>query len=126
MATHVVNRGMCSDQELMANALDSILAQGRKEQYDTLYDFGDMCLQFGWVLMLSVLFPWAAVICLFNNVLEVHGDAFNLIQNTQRCIPVVSIILLHHVNCWCRYARILVFGASAYRGKVGCAHYWLQ
>lgn len=51
---------------------------------DTLDDYLEMFIQFGYVTLFSSAFPLAAFCALLNNVVEVRSDAFKLCMTYQR------------------------------------------
>ncbi|EDV26289.1 uncharacterized protein TRIADDRAFT_22642, partial [Trichoplax adhaerens] len=55
-----------------------------KEYEDTLEDYAEMFIQFGYVVLFSSAFPLAAVCALLNNVIEIRSDAFKLCSSFQR------------------------------------------
>lgn len=55
-----------------------------KQYEDTLDDYLEMFIQFGYVTLFSSAFPLAAFCALLNNVVEVRSDAFKLCMTYQR------------------------------------------
>lgn len=51
---------------------------------DTLDDYLEMFIQFGYVTLFSSAFPLAAFCALLNNVVEIRSDAFKLCMTYQR------------------------------------------
>ena len=51
---------------------------------DTLDDYLEMFIQFGYVTLFSSAFPLAALCALLNNVVEIRSDAFKLCMTYQR------------------------------------------
>ncbi|XP_005096900.1 anoctamin-8 [Aplysia californica] len=51
---------------------------------DTLDDFLEMSIQFGYITLFSPAFPLAALCALLNNIIEIRSDAFKLCLNHQR------------------------------------------
>ena len=46
-----------------------------------------MTVQFGFVTMFSVVWPWAGLVAFINNQLELRGDAFKLCFGSRRPVP---------------------------------------
>ncbi|XP_022332682.2 anoctamin-8-like isoform X3 [Crassostrea virginica] len=55
-----------------------------KQYEDTLDDYLEMFIQFGYVTLFSSAFPLAALCALLNNVVEIRSDAFKLCMTYQR------------------------------------------
>lgn len=55
-----------------------------KQYEDTLDDYLEMFIQFGYVTLFSSAFPLAAFCALLNNVVEIRSDAFKLCMTYQR------------------------------------------
>ncbi|XP_048733294.2 anoctamin-8-like isoform X2 [Ostrea edulis] len=55
-----------------------------KQYDDTLDDYLEMFIQFGYVTLFSSAFPLAALCALLNNVVEIRSDAFKLCMTYQR------------------------------------------
>uniref|UniRef100_A0AAV2JU57 Anoctamin n=1 Tax=Knipowitschia caucasica TaxID=637954 RepID=A0AAV2JU57_KNICA len=51
---------------------------------DTLQDYQEMFIQFGYVVLFSSAFPLAAMCALINNVIEIRSDALKLCSGLQR------------------------------------------
>ncbi|XP_068995688.1 anoctamin-8 isoform X2 [Embiotoca jacksoni] len=51
---------------------------------DTLQDYQEMFIQFGYVVLFSSAFPLAAMCALINNVIEIRSDALKLCTSLQR------------------------------------------
>uniref|UniRef100_A0A8C6SYQ3 Anoctamin n=1 Tax=Neogobius melanostomus TaxID=47308 RepID=A0A8C6SYQ3_9GOBI len=51
---------------------------------DTLQDYQEMFIQFGYVVLFSSAFPLAAMCALINNVIEIRSDALKLCTGLQR------------------------------------------
>ena len=54
--------------------------QATLPQHSTFNDYCKMCVQFGYVTFFSVAFPLAPLCALVNNLVELRGDAFRLLQ----------------------------------------------
>lgn len=53
-------------------------------QKDTLQDYQEMFIQFGYVVLFSSAFPLAAMCALINNIIEIRSDALKLCTGLQR------------------------------------------
>lgn len=53
-------------------------------QQDTLQDYQEMFIQFGYVVLFSSAFPLAAMCALINNIIEIRSDALKLCTGLQR------------------------------------------
>ncbi|KAA8587703.1 hypothetical protein FQN60_016565, partial [Etheostoma spectabile] len=67
----------------------TILAQAEIESCmqtyeDTLQDYQEMFIQFGYVVLFSSAFPLAAMCALINNIIEIRSDALKLCTGLQR------------------------------------------
>ncbi|KAK5919300.1 hypothetical protein CgunFtcFv8_023203 [Champsocephalus gunnari] len=51
---------------------------------DTLLDYQEMFIQFGYVVLFSSAFPLAAMCALINNIIEIRSDALKLCTGLQR------------------------------------------
>lgn len=51
---------------------------------DTIQDYQEMFIQFGYVVLFSSAFPLAAMCALINNIIEIRSDAFKLCSGLQR------------------------------------------
>ncbi|XP_002660858.1 anoctamin-8 [Danio rerio] len=51
---------------------------------DTLHDYQEMFIQFGYVVLFSSAFPLAAMCALINNIVEIRSDALKLCSGLQR------------------------------------------
>lgn len=57
---------------------------GSPHPQDTLQDYQEMFVQFGYVVLFSSAFPLAALCALVNNLIEIRSDAFKLCTGLQR------------------------------------------
>lgn len=54
-------------------------------QYNcTMEDYGELVIQFGYLVLFSVAFPPASVVILLNNIVEVRSDSFKILALSQR------------------------------------------
>ncbi|CAH1183687.1 unnamed protein product [Phaedon cochleariae] len=61
------------------------MAEGKMESYEGTYDdYLELFIQFGYVFLFSSVYPIAALWAVFNNVIEMRGDAFKLCRLFQR------------------------------------------
>lgn len=51
---------------------------------DTLQDYQEMFIQFGYVVLFSSAFPLAAMCALINNIIEIRSDALKLCTGLRR------------------------------------------
>lgn len=52
--------------------------------HSTIEDYGELIIQFGYLVLFGVAFPLAAVVNLINNLIEVRTDAFKILGVSQR------------------------------------------
>jgi hypothetical protein len=57
------------------------------DPYKATADYLDMAIQFGYVCMFSVIWPFCPFCALLNNFLEIRGDAFRLMYLRRRPVP---------------------------------------
>uniref|UniRef100_A0A8C2ZS95 Anoctamin n=1 Tax=Cyclopterus lumpus TaxID=8103 RepID=A0A8C2ZS95_CYCLU len=62
----------------------AIRAQNHHPDPDTLQDYQEMFIQFGYVVLFSSAFPLAAMCALINNIIEIRSDALKLCTGLQR------------------------------------------
>ncbi|KAF4611389.1 hypothetical protein G7Y89_g15624 [Cudoniella acicularis] len=55
--------------------------------YNVTTDFREMIVQFGYLSLFSVIWPFTPVSFLLNNWVELRGDAFKIALQTQRPVP---------------------------------------
>jgi len=56
--------------------------------YETTFDdYNEMALQFGYVTLFAAAFPWAPVMAIANNVVELRTDAVKLLTGMKRTHP---------------------------------------
>ena len=53
----------------------------------TFYEYNELCVQFGYIIMFSVVFPLGALFALANNFLEIRLDAHKALDSTRRVRP---------------------------------------
>lgn len=54
-------------------------------RYDsTMEDYGELVIQFGYLVLFGVAFPLASVVNLVNNIIEVRTDALKILKLSQR------------------------------------------
>ncbi|KAK7008996.1 anoctamin-8 [Biomphalaria glabrata] len=72
------------DEEALPALTQAEVESAMKKYEDTLDDYLEMCIQFGYITLFSSAFPLAALCALFNNVIEIRSDAFKLCLTFQR------------------------------------------
>lgn len=71
-----------------------------KEAFD---DYAEMVIQFGVVTLFVVAFPLAPVLALANNVLELHVDAFKLVDHRRRPSPHKA----NSIGTWAYFVNLI-------------------
>ena len=66
---------------------DHIYNESKLDPYKATADYLDMAIQFGYVCMFSVIWPFCPFCALLNNFLEIRGDAFRLMYLRRRPVP---------------------------------------
>ena len=51
---------------------------------NTFYEYNELALQYGYLVIFSILLPAAPVLALFNNIIEIRTDAFKTIYAQRR------------------------------------------
>ncbi|KAH9491750.1 Anoctamin-8 [Bulinus truncatus] len=72
------------DDEALPALTQAEVESAMKKYEDTLDDYLEMCIQFGYITLFSSAFPLAALCALLNNVIEIRSDAFKLCLTFQR------------------------------------------
>ncbi|KAI8066428.1 calcium-activated chloride channel-domain-containing protein [Gongronella butleri] len=75
------------DREAADPFLKKIYAEAAKDEYNIYTDYVEMIIQFGYVSMFSLVWPWTALCCLLNNWVELRSDAVKICKYTRRPIP---------------------------------------
>lgn len=77
------------DQEMeqLASKARAILLEGEQGDYDSYDDYHHVIVQFGFVVMFSMLWPPMPVACLVINALKTRGDGFRLCHTLKRPFP---------------------------------------
>ncbi|KAF1334489.1 Protein required for meiotic chromosome segregation, partial [Globisporangium splendens] len=65
----------------------AILFESEQDDYDPYDDYHDATVQFGFVVMFSMLWPLMPVACMIVNALKTRGDGFRLCCTTKRPFP---------------------------------------
>lgn len=65
----------------------AILLESDQEDYDSYEDYHHVIVQFGFVVMFSMLWPPMPVACLIINALKTRGDGFRLCHTLKRPCP---------------------------------------
>ncbi|KAG7391706.1 hypothetical protein PHYPSEUDO_003781 [Phytophthora pseudosyringae] len=91
---HLLNRSSArylenSDREVeVLNAkARAILFESEQENYDPYDDYHHMTVQFGFVVMFSMLWPLMPAACMIVNALKTRGDGFRLCRTNRRPFP---------------------------------------
>ncbi|KAJ3335388.1 hypothetical protein HDU93_005650 [Gonapodya sp. JEL0774] len=70
---------------------DPLLDQIKREigwtSYDDFADYSEMVVQFGNVVLFSIVFPLAPMFALANNLIELRSDAFKFAYSMRRPVP---------------------------------------
>ncbi|TMW65934.1 hypothetical protein Poli38472_003699 [Pythium oligandrum] len=64
-----------------------ILFQSEQDDYDPYDDYHHAIVQFGFVVMFSMLWPLMPVACMIVNALKVRGDGFRICRTLKRPFP---------------------------------------
>lgn len=65
----------------------AILFEAEQDDYDPYNDYHDATVQFGFVVMFSMLWPLMPAACMLINALKMRGDAYRLCRTTKRPFP---------------------------------------
>lgn len=61
------------------------VAESKLGRYDsTMEDYGELVIQFGYLVLFGLAFPLASLVSLLNNLIEVRSDAFKILVLSQR------------------------------------------
>jgi hypothetical protein len=71
------------------------------------WEYNEMAIQFGYVTMFAAAAPWAAFLCLLNNVTEHKGDALRMLYGQQR----PSYQGASSIGAWTKVFEILSFAS---------------
>jgi len=66
---------------------DQIVAQGNLPVIDLHADYCDMCIQFSYITMFTISWPFCPVLGAVNNYFEIRGDAWRCLIDSRRPIP---------------------------------------
>jgi len=72
---------------------------------NTFDDYNEMAIQFGYVTMFAVAFPFASVCALINNIIEMRTDAIKILKGFQRPLPREAI----NIGNWLQILEILSY-----------------
>ncbi|KAF9090005.1 hypothetical protein BGX23_006309 [Mortierella sp. AD031] len=67
--------------------LNRVKKQVDLPEYDVNEDYAEMVLQFGYVSLFSVIWPWTGLCAFINNWIELRSDAAKISYNARRPIP---------------------------------------
>lgn len=70
--------------------LSRLRAEAAASPYDVQEDIMEMCVQFGYLAMFGIVYPLMPLGFLINNWIELRGDFFKLISESQRPPPIRS------------------------------------
>ncbi|KEQ78134.1 hypothetical protein M436DRAFT_60067 [Aureobasidium namibiae CBS 147.97] len=70
--------------------LSRLRAEATATPYDVQEDIMEMCVQFGYLAMFGIVYPLMPLGFLINNWIELRGDFFKLISESQRPPPIRS------------------------------------
>ncbi|OWZ15978.1 hypothetical protein PHMEG_00010288 [Phytophthora megakarya] len=73
--------------ELLNAKARAILFESEQENYDPYDDYHHMTVQFGFVVMFSMLWPPMPAVCMVVNALKTRGDGFRLCRTNRRPFP---------------------------------------
>lgn len=76
-----------ADMERLNAKARAILFEAEQDDYDPYGDYHDATVQFGFVVMFSMLWPLMPAACLLVNALKMRGDGFRLCRTTKRPFP---------------------------------------
>ncbi|KAI6247696.1 hypothetical protein HI914_04254 [Erysiphe necator] len=76
-----------NDHKSESKFLIQVRNEAEMKKYDVTSDFREMIIQFGYLSLFSVVWPLTAVSFLFNNWIEIRGDAIKMVTEYQRSIP---------------------------------------
>jgi len=86
----------CGDKQ--QSYLDVVFKSDQSE-YSTYHDYNDMLMQYGYVTMFSVVWPWIPLCALLNNMIEIRGDAFVCFYSHRRSVPRKATTIGKWENC---------------------------
>ncbi|CAI5726279.1 unnamed protein product [Peronospora destructor] len=73
--------------ELLNAKARAVLFESEQETYDPYDDYHHMTVQFGFVVMFSMLWPLMPAACMLVNALKTRGDGFRLCRTNRRPFP---------------------------------------
>ncbi|CAI5709652.1 unnamed protein product [Hyaloperonospora brassicae] len=76
-----------NEVELLNAKVRAILFESEQENYDPYDDYHHMTVQFGFVVMFSMLWPLMPAACMLVNALKTRGDGFRLCRTNRRPLP---------------------------------------
>ena len=71
----------------------------------TFYEYNELALQFGYIIMFSVVLPIGALFAVANNFLEVRLDALKVLESTRRVKPC----LVDGIGAWRDVLEVLSY-----------------
>lgn len=76
------------DDESEKAFLERVRNEASLPTYTVFADYAEMTLQFGYMVLWSVIWPIAPVWSFVNNFFELRGDAYKITSQHQRPVPV--------------------------------------
>ena len=84
-------RALCRCRAVPQTRVDELEGVAKLDHEVTLskprsmyWEYNEMAIQFGYVVMFAAAAPWAATLCLLNNAIERKSDAFAMLYGRQR------------------------------------------
>ena len=71
------------------------------------WEYNEMAIQFGYLVMFAAAAPWAATLCLLNNAIERQSDAISMLYDRQRP-PYAGA---SSIGAWAQIFELLCYGA---------------
>lgn len=89
---------------LPENDVKAIVNEQRRMSYDgTIDDYGEIIIQYGFLVLFGVSFPLATVIMLLNNVIEMRTDIFKILAFYKRS----SVDATNNIGKWVSIINLL-------------------
>lgn len=67
------------DQDYIKRAVEEM----QRPEFDVAVEYSEMIVQYGYVMLFSVIWPFAPICCLVNNFLELRSDALKIAITTR-------------------------------------------
>jgi len=75
------------DREKATYDVEAILDESGMWRFNVFEEYVEMVLQFCWVCLFSVIFPWGALAAFCNNMVELRSDTYKLSHVCRRPVP---------------------------------------